>query len=122
MKIISVRQPRAALIVNGLKDIENRTWRTNYKGALLIHASLRADDITADEIERRFGVRLSDDLPRGGIVGITEIVDCVRSHPSKWYAADQTLTDEFINRLLVDPLPKPYLDGYAWSFGKAHPK
>jgi hypothetical protein len=85
MKIISVRQPRAALIVNGLKDIENRTSRTNYRGALLIQASLRADDITADEIERRFGVRLSDDLARGGIVGVAEIVDCVRDHPSRWF-------------------------------------
>jgi ASCH domain len=85
MKIISVRQPWAALIVNGLKDIENRTSRTNYRGALLIQASLRADDITADEIERRFGVRLSDDLPRGGIVGVAEIVDCVRDHPSRWF-------------------------------------
>jgi hypothetical protein len=25
-------------------------------------------------------------LPLGGIVGITEIVDCVKDHPSKWYA------------------------------------
>jgi hypothetical protein len=48
---------------------------------------LRADAITAEESERRFGTRLPAELPLGGIVGITDIVDCVRLHASKWYAA-----------------------------------
>jgi hypothetical protein len=86
MKIISVRQPWASLIANGIKDVENRTWPTRYRGRVLVHASQRPDGITADEIERRFGERLSSGLSLGGIVGITEIVDCVRPHPSKWYA------------------------------------
>ena len=96
MKIISIRQPWASLIVMGgksvqteaveLKDIENRTWATAYRGPVLVHASQRPDDITPDEIERRFGVRLTSEQKLGGIVGITEIVDCVRPHPSLWYA------------------------------------
>jgi hypothetical protein len=88
MKILSIRQPWASLIVLGHKDVENRTWRTDYRGSVLVHASLRADDITADEIERRFGVRLSNDPPRGGIVGVTKLIDCVRPHPSRWYAPE----------------------------------
>ena len=86
MKIISVRQPWASLIANGAKDIENRTWPTRYRGPVLIHASQRADNVTSDEIERRFGVRPPSVLPLGGVVGITEIVHCVKSHPSKWSA------------------------------------
>lgn len=86
MKIISIRQPWASLIASGLKDVENRTWPTRYRGPVLIHASQRADDLTSDDIERRFGVRLPAELPLGGIVGIAEIVDCVRPHASKWYA------------------------------------
>jgi hypothetical protein len=43
MKIISIRQPWAPLIVSGIKDVENRTWRTNYRVLVLIHASLRSD-------------------------------------------------------------------------------
>ena len=43
VKIISVRQPWAWLIVAGHKDIENRTWRTSYRGRLLIHASLATE-------------------------------------------------------------------------------
>jgi hypothetical protein len=86
MKVISIRQPWASLVVHGLKDVENRTWRTLYRGPLIVHASQRADDISAEEIERRFGVRPAGELPLGGIVGMTDIVDCVRPHPSKWYA------------------------------------
>ncbi|WP_219680812.1 ASCH domain-containing protein [Bradyrhizobium canariense] len=96
MKIISVRQPWASLIVIGgtdvstgaieLKDVENRTWPTSYRGPVLIHASQRPDDISLDEIERRFGVRLTSDQKLGGVVGITEIINCTRPHPSRWYA------------------------------------
>jgi hypothetical protein len=82
MKIISIRQPWAALIVHGFKDVENRTWPTRYRGPVLVHASLRPDNISSDEIERRFEVRLENELPLGGIVGITDIIDCVRPHPS----------------------------------------
>lgn len=88
MKVISIRQPWAALIVSGIKDIENRTWPTRYRGPVLVHASKQADKIDSDEIEFCFGVRLPSDRLLGGIVGITEIVDCTRSHPSKWYAPD----------------------------------
>jgi hypothetical protein len=42
MKIFSVRQPWAALIVSRHKDIENRTWSTRYSGPVLIHASQAA--------------------------------------------------------------------------------
>jgi hypothetical protein len=88
MKILSIRQPWASLIVSGAKDVENRSWCTHNRGLVLIHASQRPDDVTADEIERLFGERLPSDLPLGGIVGMTEIIDCVRDHPSKWAAAD----------------------------------
>lgn len=88
MKMISIRQPWAALVVSGIKDIENRTWPTRYRGPVLVHAPKQADKIDTDEIEFRFGVRLSSELLLGGIVGITEIVACIRPHPSKWYAPD----------------------------------
>jgi hypothetical protein len=39
IKVIVVRQPWAWLIVQGFKDIENRSWNTRYRGPLLIQAS-----------------------------------------------------------------------------------
>ena len=39
MKTLSVKQPYASFICHGIKTIENRTWKTDYRGKLLIHAS-----------------------------------------------------------------------------------
>lgn len=39
MKALSVKQPWAGLIATGVKTIETRTWKTNYRGPLLICAS-----------------------------------------------------------------------------------
>jgi hypothetical protein len=86
MKALSIRQPWASLIVAGHKDVENRTWSTRYRGPLLIHAPQSFASITADEIERRFGIRLHfDQLPRGGIVGAVELVDVVTQSTSPWF-------------------------------------
>ncbi len=43
MKCLSVRQPWASLIIRGTKDVENRTWDTDYRGRLAIHASKRRE-------------------------------------------------------------------------------
>jgi hypothetical protein len=87
MKIISIRQSWASVIVSGVKDVENRTWSTRYRGPVLIHASRTIDKISDDEFQARFGMSLPAALPRGGIVGIAEIADCVSEHSSRWYAS-----------------------------------
>jgi len=43
MKALSIKQPWAYLIANGIKDVENRTWQTKYRGWVLIHASAKSD-------------------------------------------------------------------------------
>jgi hypothetical protein len=88
MRCLSVRQPWAWLLINGYKDIENRTWKTRYRGPVLIHASSRPesylDDIRAD-IRRRFRIRVPEELPTGGIVGQVTIKDCVTRSRSAWF-------------------------------------
>ena len=39
MKTLSIRQPFASLICRGIKTIENSSWKTTYRGKLLIHSS-----------------------------------------------------------------------------------
>jgi len=39
LKTLSVKQPHATLICAGVKRVENRSWKTDYRGRLLIHAS-----------------------------------------------------------------------------------
>lgn len=79
MKALSVQQPWADLIIRG-KDVENRTWSTNYRGPLLIHAgaTLRNGPI----IKKAYGPDHEWEL--GGIVGIVDLVDCVKGHESPW--------------------------------------
>src|SRR5262245_16833844 len=80
MKIITIRQPWAHLIVNGSKDIENRSWKTSYRGPVLIHASLNENRALC----RKY--RLDPKaLQRGGVVGIALITDCVVKHRSDWF-------------------------------------
>lgn len=87
---ISIRQPFAWLILAGIKDIENRTWRTKYRGRIYIHAPSVWDKSGAKKFSK-YGVPEDNDqgwpmsLGFGGIVGSVEIVDCVEKHPSSWF-------------------------------------
>lgn len=42
MKALSLTQPMAWAIFHG-KDVENRTWKTNFRGRIYIHASKKFD-------------------------------------------------------------------------------
>jgi ASCH domain len=85
IKILSVRQPWAELIVTGVKDVENRTWSTDYRGLVLILASLQLARTPLAEIASRYGVVIPEQLRRGGIVGIAHLTDVVSRHPSRFY-------------------------------------
>ena len=89
MKVIVIRQPWAWLIVNGIKDIENRSWRTRYRGPLLIQASARRPSQREMEefrvFARKRGVKLPDKFEFGGIVGSVQLDDCVDKSRSKWF-------------------------------------
>lgn len=96
MKAISVRQPFAWLIVNGFKDIENRSWNTKFRGPVLIHASSARP--TKAEVERArtllkstAGWDAAQRLPHapfyelGGFVGMATITGTCKSSDSPWF-------------------------------------
>lgn len=39
MKVLTIQNPYGYLICYGIKDIENRSWKTKYRGSILIHTS-----------------------------------------------------------------------------------
>jgi hypothetical protein len=91
MKALSVRQPWAFLIACGIKDIENRSWETNYRGRIYIHAGQRFDPNALIEL-LEMGMSLaralmlhSNQVARGMIIGEVDIVDCITSSNSKWF-------------------------------------
>jgi len=99
VKALSIMQPWAWLIVNGQKDIENRYWKTNYRGPVAIHAGKKIDKDCAWDLSERvhpvtglhkifFGKETGPapwDDETGGIIGVVDIVDCVMSSESDWF-------------------------------------
>jgi len=86
MKALSIQQPWAWLIVNGHKDIENRSWGTNFRGPVLIHAGKKMDPDYEDAQDWNWTrIERPDDFEFGGIVGEAEIVDCVTRSASPWF-------------------------------------
>src|SRR5690606_12978625 len=89
-----------------LKDVENRSRRTNYRGRVLVHAS-RGMTRKEYEFARFYGAERGvvipafEDLARGGIIGSVEIVDCLDWSDSKWYMGQKAY-------VLRDATPLPF--------------
>lgn len=94
MKALSIKQPWASLIAHGIKDIENRTWKTNFRGRIYIHASAKVTDVEFSTSQTAELFLNEIWLPETGfkselfnvsaIIGEVDIIDCVINHPSIW--------------------------------------
>lgn len=120
MKALSIKQPWTSLIANGIKDIENRTWKTNFRGRIYIHAS--AKKITNSKfisLIELYRLGLSeemlikanketfnfDKLDYSAIIGEVDIIDCVINHPSIWAENKNDLTKKpTYNWVLANPV------------------
>lgn len=71
LKVISIKEPWASLIINGYKKYEFRSWKTNYRGLVLIHASKGTDK------EASKFTSLNLDYQNGFIIGEAVITDCI---------------------------------------------
>ncbi len=73
MKVITIKQPWATLIAEGIKKVEFRTWKTNYRGELYIHAGKGIDKKAIEEFKD-----LNLSYPQGQIIAKCELVDCIK--------------------------------------------
>ena len=83
MKALSVRQPWAWAIAAAGKDVENRTWRTDYRGLIAIHASARPDDswqLPGLDLIRAYQVGGSA-VACGAIVAVARVLSAAGSVP-----------------------------------------
>lgn len=74
LKALTIKQPWASLIMLGYKRFEFRSWRTNYRGKLLIHAGQGIDKQAMLRLEKY----LPRELPMGKILGKVTLVDCIK--------------------------------------------
>ena len=101
MKVLTVKQPWATLIANGSKRVEFRSWKTNYRGSLLIHAGKTRDEESIKKLQKY----LPDILPKGEIIARVTLKDCI-------------IIDEELNKRLkeenIDIYGANHIGQYAW--------
>lgn len=102
MKVITLKQPWATLVAEGLKKYEFRSWKYNYRGEILIHAGKGIDK----EAIKRFE-NLNLKYPQSKIVAKVKLLDCIE------------LNDE-MNKKIVKENELVYGNrhdriGYAWK-------
>lgn len=112
MLTLSIRQPWAWLIVRPdltdpddraeawqagrIKDIENRSWPTPFRGDFLIHASKQIDggvknyEAFRTDMFDEHGILLPrhEGLQLGGIIGMANLHGCVQESDSMWFLGD----------------------------------
>jgi hypothetical protein len=121
MKALSIMQPWAWCIVRPdvtnrskriemaleggiFKDIENRNWKSwnpglAYRGKFLVHAGQKVDGGVRGYEELRQSIADTmgvwtpdyDDLQRGGIIGMSEVLEVVTQHWSRWFTGEHGL-------------------------------
>ena len=102
MKVLTIKEPWASLIIEEYKKYEFRSWKTKYRGKILIHAGC--------SIEKDMMKRFCDydiNVNPGYIIGHATIVDCI-------------LVDEEFNKKLrnIDPVVygrSNHTETYAWK-------
>ena len=107
MRVLSLIEPWASLIKEKKKFIETRSWKTNYRGELYIHASLKK--ITRKEqisLTKQYALLDNLDFKYGYIICKCKLVDCIY------------MDEMFIEKMKENP--QEYLCGdyslgrYAW--------
>ena len=106
MKVLSIKEPYATLIANGDKLIETRSWKTNYRGELYIHAS--SAKITKNYLTNQYVIDISKNLKMnyGNIICKTKLVDCIYM--------DQDFIDSIKKKQKEYYLGQYELGRYAW--------
>ena len=110
MKALSLLQPWASLVVMGIKTIETRSWATQYRGELLIHAGKsKAGSIFGTEAPFKKYIPDFNKLSFGAIIGKVELTNVLRAETLPY-------SDEYINRLTMEEKAfGDYTEGrYAW--------
>ena len=101
MKVISLTEPYATLIMDNKKKIETRSWKTDYRGELYIHAGKGVDKKRMDMIS---DYNLKYLL--GYIIAKVNLTDCI--------LVDEKMSDE-LRKSNPKVYTHDYTGYYAWK-------
>jgi hypothetical protein len=120
MKAITLWQPWASLLAKGPKKYETRSWKTNHRGWVAIHAAQRFDPLVTNAcylFERELlEIGLSPlEVPRGVVVGVGKLSSIV-------YCSDALRASSLIPDLDTVEAYGDYSSGrFAWVFTEMIP-
>jgi activating signal cointegrator 1 len=93
IRALTVSQPYASLIADGVKWVENRRWATNYRGPLAIHAGKGTQYLTKEELRA---------YPTGAVIAVVELATCIPLLPGRLRTHGSRVLDQL--GLSVDAL------------------
>jgi hypothetical protein len=79
LRILTVKQPWASALLRE-KDVENRSWVTNYRGWLLVHAGKGVDL----DVPKELGLTDPRSMIRGAVIGAINLTNVVDDSQSRW--------------------------------------
>lgn len=108
---LSIRPPWAQLIIGGWKPCENRTWTTNYRGPMLVHAGQKWDTPPAGVAQDLAGLGITPTSPRGylGVVNLASIhkATACRGPCGDWGEEDEDVFHWVVENPHAFPQPVP---------------
>lgn len=105
MKLLTVHQPWADLIVSGDKPFENRSWSTRYRGKVAILAGLSRKSLGHIQRVRESVPAYQSPGVFGFIIGVADLVDVLDHIPDHPFASGPFCW-KFMNPVrLTDPIP-----------------
>ena len=79
---LTIKQPYATLVARGIKNIENRTWYTSYRGPVYIHAGAAA--YQTEPLPVDLWLPAPELFTYGAIIGTATLAHVTQLHPSPW--------------------------------------
>lgn len=77
MKVLTIKEPFASLIKDKYKEYETRSWKTNYRGEILINAGLSKDNLRKSNDERLKSLCKLVNVNRGFIICQATLTECI---------------------------------------------
>lgn len=90
MRILTIKEPYATLISLGIKKIETRSWRTNYRGEIYIHAGIKKPNYSHKTDDFKLIADKYEYNKLGYVLCKCNLVDCIE------------MTEEYINDMKLN--------------------
>ena len=113
MKMLTIKEPFATLISKGIKKTETRSWKTNYRGEIYIHAGLSKPKYEHKSNDFK---KIADELnyKPGYVLCKCNLIDCIYM--------DEKYIEDMKNNHYQDYICGEYSVGrYGWVLDNIEP-